>query len=127
MRRNAGEHRRHGGALDRSVRETHAQLSRIPTCKRFLLQSPAQSVDRSADGERAATALARDLLLDAGGPMAVVPRPGACDAGRFHSGPVPAGNSRSDISMVEPTQDGHGHRLTDGLNILGSCLVFYRR
>jgi hypothetical protein len=29
---------------------------------------------------------------------------------------VPVGNSHSDISMVEPTQDGHGHRLTDGLN-----------
>jgi hypothetical protein len=37
--------------------------------------------------------------------------------------PVPVGNSRSDILVVQPTQDGDGQRLTDGLDGAGDRRV----
>ena len=36
---------------------------------------------------------------------------------------VPVGNSRSDILVVQPTQDGHCKRLTDGVDSAGDWRV----
>ena len=33
---------------------------------------------------------------------------------------VPVGNSRSDILAIQPTQEGYGEHLTDGLRSVGS-------
>jgi putative ABC transport system substrate-binding protein len=38
--------------------------------------------------------------------------------------PVPIGNSRSDILVMQPTQDGHGERLPDRLHGAGDRRVF---
>ena len=37
--------------------------------------------------------------------------------------PVPVGNSRSDILVVQPTQNWHGQRLPDGLDGAGDRRV----
>ena len=38
-------------------------------------------------------------------------------------GVVPVGKSRSDILVMQPTQDRHGERLTDGLHGAGDRRV----
>src|SRR5208337_5206448 len=40
---------------------------------------------------------------------------------------VPVGNSHSDILVVQPAQDGHGQRLTDGLDGAGDRRVLLQR
>jgi transposase len=75
----------------------------------------------AGDTARAATSdEVKELRREAGALKEVVAAgPGATDQSSFDrpiARGVPVGNSCSDISVVEPTQDGHGHRLTDGLN-----------
>jgi hypothetical protein len=50
------------------------------------------------------------------------------DLGGFaRKNPVPVGNSHSDILVVQPAQDGHGQRLTDGLDGAGDRRVLLQR